>query len=151
MGNNYLYAVPIFIPGSTSVNRIGVECVSGNQSGALARIGIYDNLDGNPNNLLLDAGQVDCSSISLKEISISFTNAVTGWVWLAFIFNQQSLQFRSYQNADGDVILGKATPAGQTSSLVYRQVSFGALPSTFGTATINTQQLMAPFLWLRKV
>ena len=75
------FYVPMPIPRSLTVDRIGIEVTSSATGSPVLRLGIYADDDGVPGALLVDAGTVDASSPGFKEATIN--QALTaGMVWL---------------------------------------------------------------------
>lgn len=75
------FYVPMPIPRSLTVDRIGVEVTSSATGSPVVRLGIYEDNNGVPGDLILDAGTVDASTPAFREITIS--QALTaGMVWL---------------------------------------------------------------------
>ena len=74
--------VPIPVPRSLTIDRIGIEVTSSATGSPTVRLGVYADGNGVPGALILDAGTVDASTPGFKEIAIS--QALTaGLVWLA--------------------------------------------------------------------
>lgn len=74
--------VPIPVPRSLTIDRIGIEVTSSATGSPTVRLGVYADANGVPGALILDAGTVDASTTGFKEITIS--QALTaGLVWLA--------------------------------------------------------------------
>ncbi len=75
------FYVPMPIPRSVTIDRIGIEVTDSAAGSPVIRLGIYENNAGAPGTLILDAGTVDASTTGFKEITIS--QALTaGMVWL---------------------------------------------------------------------
>ena len=84
-----LYAVPIGIPTPTTFTKIGINVTTGaTGSPAPARLGIYKDQKGVPGALVVDAGEVDVTTIAAVEATISKT--LFGRYWLAVIFESAS-------------------------------------------------------------
>jgi hypothetical protein len=80
---NITYYTPIYVRESRTFNRIAI-LTSGTFSGtASLRLGIYNQTNGVPSTLVLDAGLVaPIASTTTYEITISQA-LTTGWYWLA--------------------------------------------------------------------
>lgn len=82
---NRLFAQPIFIGNSVNLDRIGIEVTTAVASTNI-RLLIYSDLNGLPNNLLLNAGVVDSSTTGVKELTITqFVSS--GVYWLVCVSN----------------------------------------------------------------
>lgn len=82
-GNGNARAVPIWLPRAVTLDRIGLEVTTAGATGALYRLGIFDD-DGNglPSTVRLDAGTVDAATTGAKELTISHLLG-PGLFWLA--------------------------------------------------------------------
>jgi hypothetical protein len=77
---------PIYIPQPLTVDRIGISVVLGSSQTDTARLGIYNDTDGVPSTVLLDAGTVSVSGTNdtLAQVEITISQALgVGWYWLA--------------------------------------------------------------------
>jgi len=83
---NTTYFTPIFIPNAVTADRIGGLVTAFTTTGNV-RFGIYNDTNGLPSTVLLDAGTVSASSATSFFITISQALSV-GIYWLAI--NQQS-------------------------------------------------------------
>lgn len=81
--NQTRYA-PILIPTTTTYDRIGIRTVNTFSGTASIRLGIYNDLNGMPDTVLLDAGLISPTAASTSyEITISQTLSA-GFYWIAF-------------------------------------------------------------------
>jgi len=78
-----LYYIPIFITATYSYDKMDTE-VTVAVADKKARLGLYYWSNGAPGNLILDAGQVDVSSIGNKELDIDLT-LTRGYYFLAWV------------------------------------------------------------------
>jgi hypothetical protein len=141
-------AVPLLLPRSGTLDRIGIIVPTGGagSAGALLRLGLYDFGAGYPGALILDAGTVDGSTDGQKFITIS--QAVTaGWIF-AVVAWQGAPASRALINGItpnthlfgmSAVALGDDTWEG--GGFLKASVS-GALPDPFGgTETVQVNNL----------
>jgi len=64
--------MPVAIVQPITITRIGAEINAAGQAGSLLRLGIYNDSNGIPGSLLLDAGTIaGDSAMSVQEITIS--------------------------------------------------------------------------------
>ena len=78
---NTIYAVPFYVPVTTTFTKIAVVTVG--TASAQVRLGIYnDNGSGVPDTLILDAGSIATATSGFKTITIS-QSLTPGWYWLA--------------------------------------------------------------------
>lgn len=141
---NRLYSVPFIVPQAKTFDRIGCVVAISFTGGSLARLGIYDDDDGLPNNLILDAGTVLLDSVGDRAITIS--QALNpGRYHLALVADDDTGYLRSikfqqllahYGTADLDA-------TSDTKVMAYVAHTFGALPDPFGTPSFDNN---GPFL-----
>jgi hypothetical protein len=75
---------PIFIPSTTTYDRIAIRTGSAFSGTASVRVGIFNNLNGAPGTVLLDAGTVSATAGgTIYQITINQT-LDAGFYWLAF-------------------------------------------------------------------
>ena len=139
---NHLYATPVAFMAS-DFNRIGIE-VTAPLANAAIRLGIYDNLNGVPNNLILDAGYVATDTIGKKEIAITFESPLD-WYWLCALPSANTTCY---------TINSAGLPSNITGSIDslegdYANSAYGPLPSTFPSLSASFEN--PPAVWLRKV
>jgi hypothetical protein len=145
-----LYAVPIEIPTPTTFTKIGINVTTGaTGSPVAARLGIYKDHKGVPGALVVDAGEVDVTTIAAVEATISKT--LFGRYWLAVIFESAtSLQITLQSSASTNVgDYGAEGPIGG-ANVLRPTVTYGPLPSTYPTVTsADFATANIPRIWLR--
>jgi hypothetical protein len=83
---NILWAYPICIPDTYTLNTIRIQ-VNGTGTATLAELGVYNNLRGLPNTLLLDAGTVTTTGTGTKIKSGLTQVLAPGWYWIVAALN----------------------------------------------------------------
>ena len=117
-------------------DEIAIQLYSG-ESGKKVRLGIYDDYNGTPNNLILDCGEVDASTSGLKTIALSPALQLnTGIYWLAFVTNSSVVSVYR-QSGYMNTLLGHDTSLILSYGSNYRAYAYGALPDPFGAVTIS--------------
>lgn len=88
IGQNVLQAI-VFTPLRNSTwDRIAIQIgIQATDVNTRIRLGIYNDLNGYPSTLLLDAGEVDCRPAGLKSLNISQQLVGGKRYWLAAICN----------------------------------------------------------------
>lgn len=84
-GDAGFWAIPIYAPGvdGAAIDQIGIEiCATGTATGVM-RLGIYDDKEGVPWDLMLDAGTVDIAHTGFQSIAVALR--LRGWAWLAMV------------------------------------------------------------------
>jgi hypothetical protein len=82
MVNDRLYLQPFVVQRRRIPVAIGVNVAGGGSAGALLRFGIFADADGIPTTLVIDAGTVAATSVSVASASLS-TLLEPGLYWLA--------------------------------------------------------------------
>jgi hypothetical protein len=148
-----LYAVPIEILTPTTFTKIGINVTTGaTGSPVMGRLGIYKDHKGVPGALVVDAGEVDVTSVSGAggtEATISKT--LFGRYWLAVIFESaSSLQITLQSSASTNVgDYGAEGPVGG-ANVLRPSVTYGPLPSTYPSVTsASFDTANIPRIWLR--
>ena len=127
-----LYAIPLPILASTTVDRIALDVTT--LAVGSARLGIYSSLSsGHPGALVLDAGTVDTGTTGLKEIIISQALSA-GLHWTVVVYNAGPI-VRAVATSASLLLLGGASFAGIDATHFRRTFTYGALPNPWGTPT----------------
>lgn len=141
---NSLYAIPFYVPTTTTYVSIGVGGAIG--AAVTLRLGIYsDNGAGVPGALVGDYGRVSGAAVGFHAISISQT-LTPGWYWLACAGQgvSDSITCTSTTNRTP---LPNADPYNTNTTAGYSQTGVtAALPDPWG-ATL-TLAARVPFVWL---
>lgn len=133
-------AVPFWLPQSTTFDRIAVDLIVAGATGAVVRLGIYNDAASFPSSLVLDAGTVLVDSGSgTREITINQTlNA--GMYWLTACTQVADSNLRSFGNVGATTVHRPASTTtklsdGSSVGVVANTSGITAgLPATFGAA-----------------
>lgn len=145
MNNVYLFP---FIPKNTlTINEMRVE-VNVVSTGTLATMLIFDDLNGLPNNKLIESTNLDCTTTGMKTFITSFTFTAGTTYWLGVSTNGTT-GFRSNNNSF-------ALQHHASSSAIVTQYQqahiFGSVPSTISiNATTNASSLPPITIRFRQV
>jgi hypothetical protein len=147
--DGFLELVPFVTAHAEEWTRIGIT-VEISAVGGLARLGIYN---ASTNALVVDAGEVDCSSTGDKELTISFTSVPGAIYWLAKHDNDAGHSFANVSFRDCADFWGLNSPSDigsrpQAIGYPASNPSYGALPATLD-APIAPDGGQAPMIWLR--
>lgn len=112
-----LYYVPITIPSSTTITRIGTYVSTGASAGSTIRLGLYNDGGGKPGTLITDAGTVAANSTGEKEITISQTLAAGRYFMCAGI-NITGGTLATYRTALTDSGIGVLGHGDSTSQQI---------------------------------
>lgn len=162
---NRLYFSPVLVPSFATIDRIAANITTGaGDAQYQLKFGIYSNLNGRPNALLLDAGFLT-QGVGNGAAEATVAVGLIGWNWLCMIGNRNAgatgtqATFRGFTNesrTDLVQLVGASTPDGiVTESLVaaYNDQVIGtwasyALPAVAPTLTLAAT--VAPALSFRK-
>jgi hypothetical protein len=110
-----MIAVPIYFPGpnGAAIDELGLELSLTGTSDGLIRLGIYDDLEGQPWDLILDAGTIDTAHTGWLHVDVS--QRLRGWAWLAACFDDYTTPPTYRTSSTGPLsILGFSRPEGTT-------------------------------------
>jgi hypothetical protein len=149
--NNTTTYTPIYIPESTTFDRIAMQTRATFVGTSTVRLGIYNNTNGQPSTLILDAGTVTATAATtVYEITISQTLAA-GFYWLAFC-QQTAPATSSYAGFGGAnnvavaiVGFGATAPSGN----VLCAFTQGSVTGAFANAGTLSNSGQAIYTWLR--
>jgi hypothetical protein len=138
---SHLYATAVAFM-AVNFNRIGIEVLSPVANGMI-QLGVYDNQNGQPGNLILDAGYITTDTVGNKEIAITFQSPLD-WYWLCALpsANVACQTITALSSSLTGTINGN--PQDFANS-----VTFGPLPSVFPPLDPSFEN--PPVVWLRIV
>lgn len=145
-----LYFEPFYVAKAITINRIGISVQAGTGvAGNNIRLGIYNNgANGLPSTLIVDAGNVDCSTAGNKEAIINVI-LQPGWYWFAIGVNSNPT-VATFSSLACQTTLGKPTfDITNVGSFRYTTFSYGALPAN-APASFSTSTLFI-LIWLKIV
>jgi hypothetical protein len=145
------YYLPIIIQNAITADRISLRGGTGLSAGVV-RLGIYNDSNGVPSTVLLDAGTVTGASAgTISSITISQSLSV-GIYWLAFcqqgtaptssVYSGSGASSTGTSNA---VIAGWSAP-NTAGVMSYAQTS---VTGAFATASSITTSTISPSIWIR--
>lgn len=132
-----LYAVPFHL--NLLAQGLAVEITSG-VAGA-GRLGLYGSTrDGAPGDLIEElSSTIDTSSVALQPKTFGYNRRLGGPLWLVALFNSAPTIRGLTVNAGAHAVFGRSTISSTTvTSYVTAAQAYGALPSVFPSATIQT-------------
>ena len=148
--NQRVYYTPILIDSTTSFDRLAFHTGATFVGTASVRLGIFNDSNGNPSTVVLDAGTVSATAAStVYEITIN-QSLNAGFYWLAFC-QQSAPTTAGYLGLTGDAnspnfyISGAATPA---SVMIIGQFQSG-VTGAFSTAASLSQATATVYTWIR--
>ena len=141
-----LYCIPFSVGAETTFTRIAVE-VTSTGTATLARLGIYNLVDGKPTSIVLDAGTISVAGTGEKEITIS--QSLDAGIYMLAIVANGSFNWSLFAPQDQLVAhaLGKENTTSSVDGLLGA-FTFGVLTSS---PSVSSQTSGFPALWLRKV
>ena len=142
----YIFFAPLVVPKELTIDQIGVRSVVANATSVL-RVGLYNEVNGRPDTLLLDAGTISVATpLGEKTISASYTFD-PGRYWAAAVWQtaQTTAAINGFSVVAGGAYHiyhhslpsalggGSANPCFVTSANTYTS---GGLPATTTNGTI---------------
>jgi hypothetical protein len=137
---NAFYCSPIYLMGA--VTRIGIEVTTG--SAGACRLGLFNNNNGFPGSLILDAGTVDTTNIAIVEATIAAITMRNEWIWMGAVFDATPTV------RIGTPTLAFMAGAGSTtasSRVLTGAFTYGPFPAT--APTVASQSSVGPAIFLR--
>lgn len=147
---NRLYAVPFFVPATTTVDALAFENTGTGDSGDDARLGIYDSTtNGLPGVLLDETGEIALDAN--RDVRVGATGgdvilSSTTKYWIAMVMNGPSSILTSQVGGTVPIDFGytrTGLPAWNAGAPIfngtnyvpglYKSHTYGALPDPFGT------------------
>lgn len=159
---NRLYALPFFVPSTSTLKSLSFNITTGIAGAWNARVGVYTSgSNGLPDALVANSDTlIAVAAGPTTGVQTGMVNGATGvslsgssWYWLAFVADTAGQALTSTTGVGmaptTQGILGGATAAqvigGSGTGGVYVAHVFAALPSTFGSATYNSNAA-APYV-----
>jgi hypothetical protein len=143
-----MYAIPFFAPKASTTDYLAINCTT-LIAGGEVRLGIYNDTNGEPSSLLIDAGIADTSGTGVKTVACA--QALTGGslYWLAALSKSATHAFRAPVIAGMVNVIGDdvAFPTTHITHF-YAAQTYGALPGTFPTVTQGTG-IVFPLIYAR--
>jgi len=139
-------AAPIFVPYGKPIDAMACEVVTtAGSAGSVLRLGIAtDNGSGLPGTVVVDAGTVDSTTISIKTATLgsSYTPTNPGWHWLILVCQGGATTKPVTRALAGSHNLGVSASAasGNTAfaAMITNETTIsGALPSDFSAFTFT--------------
>jgi hypothetical protein len=113
-GKDIIRYFPIILSKACTLDRIAVEITGAGTAGSVVRLGIYDNSNMSPNNLILDAGTILGDSATAQTISINET-LQAGLYFLTINHNSvANITFRAVPLAATPNLYGSPSALGAT-------------------------------------
>ncbi|NVZ22635.1 hypothetical protein HX794_23605 [Pseudomonas costantinii] len=143
-----IYFVPIHLPHRATLKQLGLNVV--NAGAGTVRIGVYAAINGQPTRLALDSGNIDVSTIGVKEATISkrldsgfYFLCVTTSVRIA-ISHHSGLTPQKVANLGQTV----AVPTSMEATAYIDGAPYGPYPEA-GRAVKYSTKNSEPHLWYR--
>ena len=133
-----------FIPANSFLaETLYINCITA--AATNAKIVIYDDLNGKPNNLLLESSNLSLSTTGQKSF-VAYFDFIAGTTYWIGVQSSASAQISHYNS-------GSLIPIHQLSTTFYinywRGATFGPAPTTFGSGVANTG--VTPFVGMIKI
>jgi hypothetical protein len=140
---NRLYAYP-FIPAQNITTSNLYINVQGSLAGSLARILIYSDLNGRPDQKLYESSNLDCSTNGQKTATTTF-NFVAGTRYWLTLHSSSTQTLSSFATTS---LINIKTTLISMGVYYYDAPTFGSAPTTF--SIVGTQSTAAPFIGITK-
>lgn len=135
MANTQCRSVPWIVEDTISIDRIGAEITAAGEATSTIRLGIWDDLNSGPNNLVLDSGPIAANAVAVVEAVCDIT-LNPGVYWLGLAAQNSPVTpptIRSCNTNDPLVPLHNATqPLAAAVYQGYIANFAGAFPASWG-------------------
>ncbi len=142
---NTLYSTVFTVRQPQLWTKIGFNVTVAGAGGTMARVGVYEIVNGIPTNLVFDAGAIAVSTTGLKEITISQL-LLPGTYGMAIV-SSGTPTISADVNSKAAIGCIGSVAIGTGDQVVTRAFTYGALPSPFGSVTFTTG--LTPLITLR--
>jgi hypothetical protein len=146
--SNSIFLQP-YIPAHSYTCDIIILHVNTGQSGGLGKIGIYDHVNGLPENLLYESADVDCSTVGVKSITTSFDFVAGEMYWIASNFNVVQINIKQV-NTYARIPINTLGYAASPSNSLRKLQTFGSFPNPIGGDVYPYPFETLPYLAFRK-
>jgi hypothetical protein len=136
---NLLVFAPVYFPAPTTVDAVLVEVTTAGNAGSIIRLGIYDqDSNGNPGDLLVDAGTADGATVGVQALTITPT-VFSGMLFAAAVVQVESTTLRAATAANHVYFGGVHNTTLNVRTMRARSGESGGLPATANATTnLNT-------------
>lgn len=126
---------PFWVPRRTNIVALAFPLTT-SQSGAECRLGLYEDSDGEPGAIIVDAGTIDLSSGSgaFKDTSAIDITLEQGWIWTCCQMKNVATQASSVRNGGA---IGFIAPTYSTVS-ANNNIRYLSRSITYGSALLST-------------
>jgi hypothetical protein len=131
-----------FIPANTLTVSSFTVNVSTLTVGGLLRILIYSDLNGVPSSKLLESTNQDCSTTGIRTYTGSFTFTAGTTYWLGYYANMTLNAMYTFSGTDLTPISAPTSSFASAHRIVTASATFGSAPTTLGTATPSTGEVL---------
>jgi hypothetical protein len=140
--------VPIFIPESTTLDRIGIRTGASFSGTATVRIGIYNSANGQPSTVSLDAGTVSATAAG-TNYQITINHTLSAGLYYLAQNSQVAATTNNYVSANASYL---QMPVGTTisSGIPTGWLQDVTVTGGFATAATLTLNGNTPDVWIRK-
>ena len=137
---NTTYYIPFFVPIATTFDRIQCRAGSGFSGSAVVRLGIYNQSNGKPSTVVLDAGTVSLTS-AFQTGSITISQTLQPGTYFLAANSQTAATTNTYYGMAGSVAIayiGQASTTSYDTVTYFTQASVTGAYATAGTVTNGT-------------
>lgn len=141
--SNRLYAIPFISNQSFTTSGFYINC-SSLQAASLARILVFSDLNGKPDQKLFESSNLDLSTTGIKTATTSFSIVAGTTYWLCVhAFGTAALTHLNVPS-----LYPLRASGNQLSTFIYGSPTFGSVPTTFPFT--NYSSSVAPMVAITK-
>lgn len=132
-GTGTIFYSQIFIPEEYTLDNMSVQVTSGAGLGLTVRLAIYEDVSGEPVDLIHDTGTVSASTNAVKQADVTTVTIGPGHFWMAFQASSGALGFKAAQQTQIGPYLGEKDDTVAFAQGITQRTeaqAYGAFPAT---------------------
>lgn len=133
-----LYAFPVWIPFAEEIDFLAIENTT-TSSGNNLRVGLYEDDNGRPGDLVIDSGEISLTAASYKTTSPTAVAVSRGWYWLA-VLSSATVTVRAIDEERVTAFVGVGWSGGTTDATAIGlsiSQTYGAMPDPFPAGNLS--------------
>ena len=153
--NNRGKLTPVYIGTAVTIDTLALYMVTANAgASAVVRLGIYDDLDGRPNNVIVDAGTASVNgAAAMKTLSFTPVTLQPGFYWA--IAATQNLDTSgvnpTFASVTGTQAIGDSVPAANNNMFPIATVAAsGALTAAPAVSLLRSISASCFHIWVKR-
>ena len=132
--NNRIALTPFLPNQNITTSNLQIE-VNATQAGSNCIILIYSNSNGLPDTKIFESAALDCSTVGTKTATTTQTFTAGTTYWIGIHGQNTAILWAIQQSQSLPIKIIGNTNGGLVANYVFKDVTFGSAPASFGTPT----------------